>query len=339
MGKEWSLSEILHLAGIYKEACALQTAVVLDVFTTLDSLLARQEKASVAALAAALECNERAFDMLATALVSLDFLKRDGDTLTLPDNSRKFLSRHSSDYAGHIIKHHSHILPAWTKLPEAVRQGERTRERSSITTENEVEREAFLMGMFNVAVNQADTIAKAMPLGGKNRLLDLGGGPGTYAVYFCKENPALQATIFDLPTTRKFALGVVERFGLQDRVDFVGGHFLEDALPTGYDVAWLSQVLHGEAPADAALLVDRAAKTLVDGGMVAVQEFFVDDDRAGPVPSTLFGLNMLVGTPGGQAYTWAEVTAMLKDAGATSVERLPVSLPGGCGILIGHFSR
>ena len=338
MSKEWTLPDILQLAGVYKEACALQSAVVLDVFSVLDALLAKQEKVSVAELGVALECNERAFAMLATALVSLNFLKLDGDSLLLPNNTRKFLSRHSPDYTGHIVKHHSHILPAWTKLAQAVKQGERTREHSSITTDNEVEREAFLMGMFNVAVNQADTIAKAMPLQGKKRLLDLGGGPGTYAVYFCKENPELQATIFDLPTTRKFALGVVERFGLQDRVDFAGGNFLEDTLPVGYDVAWLSQVLHGEAPAEAALLVARAAKSLASGGIVAVQEFFVDDDRNGPIPSALFGLNMLVGTPGGQAYTWSEVTAMLKNAGATSVEKLSVSLPGGCGILLGHFS-
>ena len=337
MGKEWTLPEILHLSGVYKEACTIQTAVVLDVFTVLEAMLAKQEKVSVADLAKAIDCNERAFAMLATALAALGFLERDGDLLTLPEGSRRFLSRTSPDYAGHIVKHHSHILPGWTMLPEAVKQGRRTRERSSIHTDNEAEREAFLMGMFNVAVNQAAIIAKAMPLQGKKRLLDLGGGPGTYAVYFCMENPGLQATIFDLPTSEKFAMGVVERYALKDRVDFAGGDFLESPLPEGYDVAWLSQVLHGEAPAEATRLVARAAKTLIGGGMVAIQEFFVDDDRKGPVASALFGLNMLAGTVGGQAYTWTEVTTMLEEAGAVSVERLPVSLPGGCGILLGHF--
>ncbi len=51
----------------------------------------------------------------------------------------------------------------------------------------------------------------------------------------------------------------------------------------------------------------------------------------------LFGLNMLVGTPGGQTYTWSELETLLKDAGAVSVRRLDVALPMGCGIIIGQF--
>ena len=338
MSKEWTLSDILYMSGMYKEACTLQAAVVLDVFTVLETLLEGQQQVTVADLAKAVECDERAFAMLVTALASLGLFDREGDTLTLPDSARKFLSRRSSEYAGHIIQHHYHITPGWTRLPEAVKTGRRTRENSSIFTESETEREAFLMGMFNVAVNQAETIAKAMPLHDKKRLLDLGGGPGTYAVFFCKEHAHLTSTIFDLPTSEKFALGVVERFGLSDRVDFCGGNFLSDELPTGYDVVWLSQVLHGESPENAALLVDRAAKTLTGGGIVAVQEFFVGDTRKGPAPSALFGLNMLVGTADGQAYTWGEVASMLMDAGATTIERLDIALPGGCGILVGKFS-
>jgi len=338
MGKEWTLSDVLNMSGLYKEACTLQAAVVLDVFTVLETLLEEGKEVAVADLARAVECDERAFSMMVTALVSLGLLDREGDRLTLPASAGKYLSRRSPEYAGHIITHHYHITPGWTRLPEAVKTGKRTREESSIFTQSDVEREAFLMGMFNVAVNQAETVAKAMPLRDRKRLIDLGGGPGTYAVYFCRENPQLSATIFDLPTTEKFALGVVERFDLKNRVDFCGGNFLTGELPTGFDVAWLSQVLHGESPENAALLVDRAAKTLVGGGIVAVQEFFVEDDRRGPAPSALFSLNMLVGTADGQAYTWGEVAAMLMDAGAVAVERLQVALPGGCGILIGKFS-
>lgn len=337
MTKPWTLPELLQASGSYWTSCALQAGVKLDIFTLLDDFAKEGKKGTVAVLARSLGADERALGMLVTALVALGLLERDGETLLLPEHSRMGLSRNSESYVGFIIKHHSHIMPAWTKLAEAVKTGSAMREVSSSDTENEAEREAFLMGMFNVAVNQAEKVASAFDLSGAQRLLDLGGGPGTYAVFFCLANPHLRATIFDRPTSEKFARNIVKRFAVEDRVDFAGGDFLADPLPGGYDVAWLSQILHGDTPEDAANVVKKAAKTLNPGGMLAIQEFILDDDRAGPVHPTLFGLNMLVGTPGGQVYTWAELETLLRDAGAVSVRRLDVQLPMGCGIIIGQF--
>lgn len=332
--KEWTVGEMLGLSSSYWQPFALQAGVVLGVFTVMDEMAEPGEGVEAGAVAEKLGCDRRAFGMLASALVSLGFLGADRNWLTLPAPSRRYLSRNSPEYIGHIIEHHTHLIPGWNKLAEAVRTGRRTRESAS-HTENEAERESFLMGMFNVAMNQAERIAAALDLSGRKRLLDLGGGPGTYAVFFCKANPGMRATIFDRPTSETFARGVVHRFGLQDRIDFQGGDFLLDALPTGYDAAWLSQVLHGESPEGAAKLVTRAAKTLNPGGILAIQEFILDDGRFGPPHSALFGLNMLVGTSGGQTYTWSEITAMMRDAGASDIRRLEVNLPEGCGILAG----
>lgn len=332
--KEWTAGEMLALSSAYWQPFALQAGVVLDVFTALDEMAGPGKTAAIPAVAARLGCNERSFGMLVSALASLGFLGMNDGGITLPEASRKYLSRNSGDFIGYIIEHHTHLTEGWSKLAEAVRTGGRTR-HSSVHTTDEAEREAFLMGMFNVAMNQAERIAAALDLSGKKHLLDLGGGPGTYAVFFCKANPGMAATIFDRPASEKFARGIVGRFGLEDRIDFRGGDFLLDSLPRGYDVAWLSQVLHGETPEGAAKLVTRATQSLDPGGILAIQEFILDDDRAGPPHSALFGLNMLVGTQGGQTYTWSEITAMMRDAGAKDIRRLAVDLPQGCGILVG----
>ncbi len=111
---------------------------------------------------------------------------------------------------------------------------------------------------------------------------------------------------------------------------------METPLPKGFDVVWLSQVLHGEAPAEAARLVERGAECLEPGGLLAVQEFIIDDDRRGPAQPALFSLNMLVQTPGGQAYTQGEITGMMRRAGLGRIRRLTAQLPPGCGILLGQ---
>ncbi|MCC8194079.1 MAG: SAM-dependent methyltransferase [Deltaproteobacteria bacterium] len=334
MTKQWTPGEMLSLSSAYWQPFTLQAGVLLDLFTILDTM-GDGAKMTVQALAKAARCDERALGMLVTGLASLGFLEREGDALFLPEHSRRYLSRKSDDFIGFIIEHQGHIAPAWTKLAESVKTGGPMREVSSSHTENEAERKSFLLGMFNVAMYQADTIAQGLDLSGRKRLLDLGGGPGTYAVFFCRANPGLSATIFDKPTTEPIAMDIVRRYGLEGRINFAGGDFLKDPLPEGYDVVWISQILHGDSPRDSAKLVRDAGKLLTPGGLLIIQDFIVDNDRRGPVHPALFGLNMLVGTAGGQTYTWAEIETMIRDAGAVSVSRAAIDLPMGCGILVG----
>jgi len=328
--KEWTAPELLRLSGSYWACCAVQAAVQLDLFTALAEGPRTEEQ-----LAAGLGCDQRALRMLVTALVALEFLERSGESVAAPPAVLACLSRTSPEYLGFIIRHHAHIMPAWTRLAESVRSGGPSREKSSIHTRDDEEREAFLMGMFNVARQQAENVARGLDLTGRSRLIDVGGGPGTYAVYFCLHNPGLTATVFDLPGSERFARGVVERYGLADRIEFVGGDFLRDELPKGQDVAWLSQVLHGEGPENAALLVKKAAGCLRPGGLLGIQEFVIDNDRTGPAHSALFSLNMLVGTDGGQAYTLGEIQGLLQNAGARDIRSLALDLPPGCRVLTG----
>lgn len=55
------------------------------------------------------------------------------------------------------------------------------------------------MGMFNLASISAPRIAKQIDLTGRHRLLDLVGGPGTYVIHFCNQNPDLTAVTYKRP--------------------------------------------------------------------------------------------------------------------------------------------
>ena len=308
----------------------LFTAVQLELFTALDKG-PREETA----LAAELGCLARPFGMLLTALEALGLVQRQNGAVSIKEDVRALLSKHSPDYLGFIVRHHGNIMSGWHKLPQAVHTGSRTAAEPTLFTSDGQEREDFLMGMFNIARLQAGRIADALDLTGRKTLLDIGGGPGTYAIFFCRRNPELTATVFDLPTSEPFARKTIAGYDLENRIDFVPGNYLADPLPTGQDVAWLSQVLHGESPGNAASLVASAAAALNPGGLLCVQEFMLNDDRKGPPRAALFALNMLVETDGGQAYTAGEISRMMKDAGARDIRELSVSLPESCRILVG----
>ena len=153
------------------------------------------------------------------------------------------------------------------------------------------------------------------------------GGPGTWAVQFALANPGLHATIYDLPTSKPFAERIVGAAGIGDRVSFTGGDFTEDELPGGFDVAWLSHILHGEGPSMCSAIIGKTARALEPGGLLLVHEFILDDTRTSPVFPTLFSLNMLAGTAEGRSYSISELTAMLAGAGASDVRLLPFRGP------------
>jgi SAM-dependent methyltransferase len=294
------------------------------------------EAMTIGSLAQRLDCDSRGLEVLLTALCALELLRKEGDGYVAGVAARQYLSEQSPEYFGHIILHHQNLVPAWSRLSEAVRGGQSTRQGSH-RTEDEAQRENFLLGMFNVAGRQAGVIAAALDLRNCTRLLDLGGGPGTYAVHFCLQNPQLSATVYDLPTTRPFAEKIIARYSLANRIQFMEGDFLQDTVTGRYDVVWISQVLHAFDYESSALLLEKAARVLAPGGLLLIQEFILHDARDGPEHPALFGCNMLVGTEAGKVYTEKELFDLLRRSGASDVCRLVLDLPMGCGIVSGSF--
>ena len=273
--------------------------------------------------------------MLLDALVALDLLQKENGLYFTTPFSAEFLSKPSAKYMGHIISHHHHLVESWSRLDESVLSGKPVRNRVSHEP-SDAERESFLMGMFNMAMQMAPMIVPLIDLTGRRHMLDLGGGPGTYAIHFCIQNPAMKATIFDLPTTRQFAKQTISRFLMQQRIDFQSGDFQDDVIGGRYDVAWLSHVLHGEGEKGCSNMLQKTVAALEPEGLLLVQEFILEDDRTQPVFPALFSLNMLLGTPGGKAYSESEIVLLLQKAGLERVERLPIDLPNGAGVICGR---
>ncbi|UKL13364.1 acetylserotonin O-methyltransferase [Dissulfurimicrobium hydrothermale] len=326
--KEWDPCAILKLSGSYWEACALHTGVLLDIFTHIGDISLPAEQ-----VASKIKGDVRATAMLLNALTAMDLLIKESDRYRNTDHAIRYLSKTSDQYMGFIIQHHHHLMTSWQKLVEAVATGKPVRKKASF--DGPIVRESFLMGMFNMAMIVAPKIVPKIDLTGRRRLLDLGGGPGTYAIHFCKYNPGLSAVIFDLPTSRHIAEDMIERSGLKGKITFIGGNYIEDTLPQGFDVIWLSQILHSEGPEECKTIIGKAVAALEPQGLIAVHEFILNNEESGPLFPALFSLNMLVGTPHGQAYSENAIKSMLLEAGLDSIQRIPLDTPNNSGVIIG----
>ena len=301
----------------------------LDVFTAVGS-----KGKTALQLAKAMGFDQRSLSMLLNALCAMDLLEKKEETFYNTLEAGTFLVKDSPRYIGYMIMHHHHLVDSWSRLDESVKTGKPVRTRPIFSDEEKIE--SFLMGMFNNAMGIAPMLVPTLDLSGKKHLLDLGGGPGTYAIHFCRHNPGLKATVFDLSTTKPFAENVIARFNQQDQVEFQEGDYHTDTPEGLYDVAWLSHILHGEGPADCEKIVRKAVDALEPGGLIFIHEFILDNTRDRPLFPTLFSLNMLLGTEGGQAYAENELAAMLEKAGITDIKRNPFKSPMESG---GHLRR
>jgi len=153
----------------------------------------------------------------------------------------------------------------------------------------------------------AREVAALLPAGA---LLDLGAGAGTYSRAYLERHPAARATLVD--DAAILALGG----DLGPRARFAAGDLL--ALPLApHDVVLLANVLHLHDPERCRAIVSRAAAALRPGGVAAVVEIAIAEDRAGPLDALLFALDMAVYSDG-TVYPASALATFLEGAGLTA---------------------
>jgi SAM-dependent methyltransferase len=113
----------------------------------------------------------------------------------------------------------------------------------------------------------------------RHRLLDVGGGDGTLAALILDLAPHLRVDVYNLPAVAPLVAATRVARGHPDRLGFVGGDFLTEPLPGGYDALSFVRVLHDWPNEVARRLVEQAYAALEPGGLLLVCEEFRTPDR------------------------------------------------------------
>lgn len=311
---EPSPMEIMETASGFMRSRVLLTGYELGIFT----LLGDGEKTS-SEIAEALGASPRSTDRLMNALCGIEMLeKRDGRFRNTPATAR-FLVKGRPAYLANL-GHTNRMWETWSTLTEAVRRGT-TVAGGHVEDYDEKWRESFIAAMHHFAGQRAKKVVSMLELDGVSRVLDVGGGSGAYSMAFVRAKEDIRATVFDLPAILPLTRGYVEAEGLSDRIAFAEGDFNIDNLPGGFDLIFMSMIIHSNSDEQCRVLVRKGAAALNPGGRLVIVEFVVDEDRAGPPFGTLFALNMLVATETGDTYTESEITGWMKAAGLSDFVR------------------
>ncbi len=323
-----SPAPIMELATAFQRSRPLLTAFELDLFTALASEARTSDE-----VAAAIGADARATDRLMNALVALELLEKEQGRFRNSPQAEKFLVKGRPDYLGGL-GHTNHLWDTWSQLTSVVRAGHPAGLGNTDQRDAEWLR-PFIAAMHMRARQGAGHVVGMLDLDGVSRVLDVGGGSGAYAMAFVRARRGISAVVFDLPKVVPLTRMYTQQEGLAAEVSTVEGNYLQDPLGEGYDLVFMSAVIHSNSAAEIRLLFGKAARALRPGGQLVVQEFLINEDRSGPLQPALFALNMLVGTPAGDTYTESEVRQWMAEAGFGGIRRLDT--PTGTNLVIGRI--
>jgi precorrin-6B methylase 2 len=311
----------------------LLSAAELGVFETLAA-----GKLSAAALRARLGLHERSAADFLDALVALGFLQRDGDGAEAlyanTVDTAAFLDPASPLYLGGILKMaNRRLYPHWARLTAALRTGRPENEAKAADGDvfaalyaDPAALEEFLSAMAGVQLGNFLMLAERFDFSRFATLCDAGGASGALSIAIARRHPSLRCISYDLPAVQPVARRRIEAAGLADRVEARAGDFLTEDLPRA-DVITMGNILHDWGTATKETLIAKAYAALPPGGAFIAVENIIDDARRENAFGLLMSLNMLIETPEGYDYTFAQYKAWCHAAGFSATEL--IKLTGG----------
>lgn len=172
----------------------------------------------------------------------------------------------------------------------------------------------------------AEQIIDSYPLKSHQRLLDVGGGDGTFLRTVARAAPDLGLTLFDLPPVAAQARKRFEESDLSNTVDCVGGSVFDDALPQGADVISLVRIVHDHNDEQALAILQRCHAALPRGGTLLLAEPMARERIGDPATDAYFGF-YLHAMGRGRPRTAVELMTLLEQAGFDRSREVKTHMP------------
>jgi demethylspheroidene O-methyltransferase len=181
----------------------------------------------------------------------------------------------------------------------------------------------------------AEQVLDAYPFGRHRRLLDVGGGDGSFLAAVAARHPALELMLFDLPAVAELGRRRLAERGLAARSQVVGGSFFDDPLPRGADLVSLVRVIFDHSDERALRILTAVRQALPPGGTLVLAEPMARTPGAEAMGDAYFGFYLLA-MGRGRPRSADELSALMQAAGFTGVRLLGTRLPLQARVLQGR---
>ena len=315
------------MVNAFQKSRIVLTAFELDVFTVLHDVAFTS-----AELAGKCGTNERYTDRLLNALCALELLIKNDNKFRNSPLAEEYLVKGNPLYMGGLM-HSVHLWHTWSNLTQSIKTG-KPDAPEAINDRGDDWLVVFIAAMHDRARQQAAASVTLLNLDGVNHVLDLGGGSGAFAMSFVNARDGINATVFDLPNVTPITEKYIRDNGFSGRIQTLTGDYTHDYIGTGYDLIFLSAIIHSNSYEVNERLIAKCAVALNHGGQLVIQDHIMSEDRTQPLAGAVFALNMLVGTQAGDTFTSSEIKYWMANAGLSGF--VLQAAPQGLSQLIGY---
>jgi SAM-dependent methyltransferase len=313
--------QIIQKIDQLEEANILLAALELKVFSILN-------KKFLSAKAIALKAKTQPWEteQLLNALVAMGALTKKNGLFKNTSETYKHLCEKSPHFKKGFVRLRQENRDEWAGLLETLKNG---RDISSHEDEDEEDdpefRWFFTHAMHERSEIYSGKVAEAVARKPVGRLIDLGGGPGSYSAAILRKDKKASATLFDRKVTLEVAKEILSSSKVFPRFEFLEGDLFTTEYGKNYDTIFFSNILHIYNPKENKFLFKKIHRALVSGGRFILVDLFLRDNKTDPFDAALFSLTMLMFTATGKTYTFTETEALLKAAGFVSFKRFPLT--------------
>ncbi len=296
---------------------AIALALELQVFEAFDAPMSVEELVSKTGY------STRGIKALLAMLKIRGLLDRHEGRYQLNNLSRTYMLKDSPYYWGPFFSWTSASLPNYKIYMENIRDGETMEEREAADgwESGEMDPEfarTITDYMHCHSIASAVGMSQTCDFSGVNKLLDVGGGSGCYAIAIANANTDMQATIMELKPVCAVAEDYIAKAGVSDRVDTKAVDMFREAWPEGYDAHFFANVFHDWSFETCAELAKKSYASLAPGGRICLQEMLLDEGEDNPAAPVAFSFLMTWGTKG-QQFTLDELRGILESAGFKNI--------------------
>ncbi|MEK9649043.1 MAG: methyltransferase [Gammaproteobacteria bacterium] len=296
---------------------AIALALELQVFEAFDAPMSVEELVSKTGY------STRGIKALIAMLKIRGLLDRHEGRYQLNNLSRTYMLKDSPYYWGPFFSWTSASLPNYKIYMENIRDGETKEEREAADgwESGEMDPEfarTITDYMHCHSIASAVGMSQTCDFSGVNKLLDVGGGSGCYAIAIANANTDMQATIMELKPVCAVAEDYIAKAGISDRVDTKAVDMFREAWPEGYDAHFFANVFHDWSFETCAELAKKSYASLAPGGRICLQEMLLDEGEDNPAAPVAFSFLMTWGTKG-QQFTLDELRGILESAGFKNI--------------------
>jgi precorrin-6B methylase 2 len=313
---------VMRLAAGFMAAKHLFAASRLGLFEAL-----ADSPATVEALAARTGLTRRAARISVDAMVALGLVERDGEVYRNGDAAAFFLAGRTPADLRPFLRFWDRVsYPVWYGFADALATGPTEQITETVTRDPELAR-ITSEGIDAVNAGTAASLAATTDFSSCQRLLDVGGGTGSWSAAVVRAHPHMRATVLELPGVAEVARAKVAEAGLASAVDVVGGDALAGSLPTGHDVFLLANILHYYSPEQNRTLLRHVSEVADPGARLLVADFWTDPTHTEPVIAALMAGEFAAQLENGDVYSVDEGAEMLEAAGWTFLEHRTLGGP------------